>query len=133
MDLSVTRKPIVYTWPRYCPACNTPLAKEQMRLELQARLTNQKITTITQAHFPRPCCRRLVMCPIQHNIHNMNSNIFRSSRCREVPVKSSIIVYSRDFDTYTDYNGRLRETDDFFTECANNDSYNNMTYMFDNS
>lgn len=132
MNIPISKKPIVYIWPKYCPACNTPLAKEQMNLELQASLTKQKITTVAQAHFTRPCCRRLIMCPIQCNLHNMNKNIFRSNRCKDIPVKSSIIVYSRDFDSYIDYSGNMRETDKFLTECVNENNYDKMTYLFDN-
>lgn len=110
MELPLEHKPIIYTWPEYCPSCQNPMAVHQMRLELQALINNLSITDVAYLVFTKPCCRRFILAGIQRNIHNINKNIFRTERCKNVPIKSSIVIYSKDLNEYIDYEKVHTET-----------------------
>lgn len=87
-------QPCIYSWPEFCSGCGTALGIWQIPCEIKAQTDKVDVASIAFQFFPRICCRRFIIAPIQNNFHTMDLNVF--SMNHEIPTRSAIHIYSDD-------------------------------------
>lgn len=93
--------PCIYAWPEYCSSCGEMLGIWQATLEILAHKKKVPLVDVAYEHFPRFCCRRFIIAPIQQNFHNMDLNVFNMNVA--IPTCSSIRIYCDDASSAVDF------------------------------